>query len=74
MRLVFAFVAKKELSALRDMYFRKKGEIFGGKWKIMQNTAAMEALAKECFKEQLMNSVDHPKYDTVLVNSMQVPS
>ena len=70
MRLVLAFTAKKELSAIRDMYFQNKDKIFGRIWKmykvytISQNTAEMKELAKECFKDLRMNSVDHPKYDT----------
>ena len=68
MRLVFGFVGKKDLSALRDIYFRKKEKLFGGMLKIQGNTAAMEALTKECFKDQLMSSVTKPKYDILIVS------
>ena len=63
--IVLSFIAENELSAVRDIYFQKKDKIFGGKWKIPENTAAMEELTQEYFTEdQCMSSVSHPKYDT----------
>lgn len=59
--------AEMELSDIRDMYFENKDDIFSGKMGLMnvvQNTNAMEKLAKKYFGERRrMDSVGHPKYE-----------